>query len=601
MKYIRYPKFKMFCLSKKSEAAHQVRRSIRIVLLCLLFLCCAKASWGVPLLVISGDENGFNSLLGSDSLEMRTTSRGANRQAVWGWKYSRSSGENFYQDYLDLIGRDPFLNQGRHFLSPMDAAKRRWAITPDTRAFLLIDTFAYEPDSHKRPDWQRTLMEKVAEAVFAGGTAFISGKAWPFAAFLADKGGVGLRFQAVPSFSMASQVINARVAPKLARIIGDRGHKVVVSPGAYYPQVLLYNQGRTLVDGNIGGSTIPLAMEFPVGKGRVVYMSFSALPNLSRSAPPEARRLTRELVAHFLKERMKWDETRFIGDGIDAGALDVDGADMQELFFCLGRRLEIQCNLKGEVSCIVFSHSSQPSTFGLEITPMPSEAARVLDVSLYSPDGNLFERKKINGEKITFNIPSSLRKVDVNETWSAQIEQTDGHSARALFMGIFVANSPTVDVGETGSDPEAWKAPLNLIYSDQPNPILKGASNPASVDIFIGKGGRTTYIGGTGDNIYTWETMGGHYTIVNGAGRSAASGVLTIGEQAEFTETKISRNGENLVITLRDEQKQIIGSVTVIEWYTRPSAKLQVVSFIGRHDFQTDEIDAWAYHEGLLK
>ena len=49
---------------------------------------------------------------------------------------------------------------------------------------------------------------------------------------------------------------------------------------------------------------------------------------------------------------------------------------------------------------------------------------------------------------------------------------------------------------------------------------MRNASNPASVDVFVGGPGDDTYVGGNGENLYTWELRGGDDTIVNNSAKS---------------------------------------------------------------------------------
>lgn len=564
------------------------------VLLSVMFFN-PKMSWGLGILVVSGDENGFYQLLHTNSQPFSA--------AIAEWPYAMKNGEETYIQYLDLIAADPFLNQSFRVLSPQDVAAR-WRIDsnhiPD---LVLIDSFSYERDPGKRPVSQKILMEKVAKSAINGAIVILSGQAWPFVEYLADKANTGPLFHDdTPVFSSATR-INVNLNDELSRILGDDPVQVVIGAGsrelsADTPEY------QVLAVGNFDSRRIPVAMEFSMGRGRVIYSAFTTEANLRQDASPQTKRLVREMVARLLKMLMKKKGAlqltaalREENPGMNADSFDLEGADVQELLFCMGRRLEVRCDLAGDVSLFLFPLEEigfQLLRLGLEPIIMPTDGLRILDVSLYSPDGRLFDRQKVNGTNVVFRIPASTRSESPGEAWTVQIDQANSFSPRTLFMAVFVATSPSLTPGEPGIDPNARTAHLNFISSDVRDPVLKGVSNPASVDVFLGKGGRTTYVGGTSDNVYSWESEGGHYTIVNGSGKSAPSGVLMIGEPADFSESIVTRSRQNLVITLRDENKKVVGSVTIQDWFLREEAKLGTVFFLHGPEMRPEEIEWWS-------
>ena len=56
--------------------------------------------------------------------------------------------------------------------------------------------------------------------------------------------------------------------------------------------------GGVIIDpNNVSLRRYPMAVEFPLGKGKVVYTSFSVEPNISPNSSPEIKTVIRELVA----------------------------------------------------------------------------------------------------------------------------------------------------------------------------------------------------------------------------------------------------------------------------------------------------------------
>lgn len=565
------------------------------IFLSVAFLGAAQPTWGLPTLLISGDEKGLVRL-------MKTSETYSPRLSEFQvkWPYSISYDEKNLSKYLELVDLDPFLNQSFTLLSPREAGERWLASSAKDVKLVLIESYPYEPEPAQRPPWETLLMNKTLTAASHGGTVLICGRAWAFARHLAEYAGVDLSFYDTPFFER--KAVDVLLNPDMARILGKGPMQMLF--GSDDGLLPVAGVGlRVLLEGRIGTKHVPLAVEFSLDKGTVIYSAVTVESNLMEGTPPQGRRVVRELLARPLKAQAARYETKRLAGVLSkqnpqkqytVADLDSEGADVQELLFCASRRMEVRCNLEGNVSLILTP--LEFTSIGMDLSNPSPGVLNILDVSLYAPDGRLFERKKVNGTSVIFNIPDGRKK---NESpWTLQLNQANGFAPRRLFMAIFASDTPNWNTGDPGHDSRAHLAHLNFISSDQDNVILRGASNPASLDIFVGGKGRTTCVGGTGDNIYSWETEGGHYTIVNGAGKKEPSGMLWLGGPMKAAMTQIRREGQNLVITLRDDAKKPLGSVTVRDWFANSAAKLQVVAFEHGPELQWDEIEAWGNQPG---
>ena len=233
-------------------------------------------------------------------------------------------------------------------------------------------------------------------------------------------------------------------------------------------------------------------------------------------------------------------------------------------------------------------------TLGLDMPP--SERLRSLDVSLYAPGGELFERQRIYGTRVSFPVPHNYYM----GTWKMRINEARGFTPRQVVVAMSIDGLHNLHSGDPGFNPRAHMAFFNLIEGTGDTGYLIGASNPASVDVFIGGGGNVTYLGGAFENIYTWGMDGGHITIVNNAIKTEPSGILWVGEGPALEALVMERSGNNMLITLRDESSQALGSVTVNGWFSNPGNKLAMIYFEGYIAMSTEMIENWIETGGWL-
>ena len=259
-------------------------------------------------------------------------------------------------------------------------------------------------------------------------------------------------------------------------------------------------------------------------------------------------------------------------------------SDSMEMRHTAERRMEIERAASGDVTFVL---QVTDNTLGLD---RPSaETLKTLDVSLFMPDGTLFRRQKINGTRMFFQVPSGVGPDD--GLWSMEIHEAKGATPHQLLVALCTEGLHELDAGDPGYDPNAGMASLNLISSDKSGDVLRGASHPGSVDVFLGGRGGETYVGGTGNNLYIWETGGGRKTIVNDTSRAEPSGVLWIGDGVDLTRMSMTRSGNDLVIALPDEDGAP-GSVTVQGWYAGNGRKLAMVSFWGWLEMTAEEVES---------
>ncbi|MDR3231785.1 MAG: C10 family peptidase [Synergistaceae bacterium] len=381
---------------------------------------------------------------------------------------------------------------------------------------LLID----EPDSRGSDSWPVALLDGAEELARRGGVVCVAGNSQSFARALADRAGT-------PAISF------------------DTG-----------------------------------AVEFGLGQGKVVCAPFIADPGIAASQ--ESGRIARELVAGLLRYAQERREIRRLSeepDAWDRRSIDLTfisdfDCDSLELGAALSRDFEVS-RASGDVT---FALQATGLTLGLD--GLPAEAFRILDVSLFAPDGELFGRRRVRGTRVSFPVSAdSVTQRGHAGVWKMRINEARGFTLRQVLVALRVTGLRRLDDGDPGYDPDAWRAAYNLISGDAGAEVLVGASNPASADVFLGGGGDDMYLGGTGDNIYTWEPRGGYDTIVNNATKTAPSGLLWIGREPE-SRMNLERAGDDLVVTLRDgsANARILGSVTVRGWFTAPGMKLATIS-----------------------
>ena len=84
--------------------------------------------------------------------------------------------------------------------------------------------------------------------------------------------------------------------------------------------------------------------------------------------------------------------------------------------------------------------------------------------------------------------------------------------------------------------------------------------------------------------------MPGDDTIVNDSAKST----LWIGGGTDLSAIGVERVGNDLVITLRDENKTRLGSVTVRGWYSGAGKKLKEIAFADGVSLTAEEVESWA-------
>ncbi|CAM1378876.1 C10 family peptidase [Fretibacterium fastidiosum] len=478
-----------------------------------------------------------------------------------------------------------------------------------TDAFF-VDTFPYNTFlslGAGRFPWIGELMTKAEKVAADGGIVFICGESWPFAQRLAARAGKPLGFYSKGAIRHTSpNAVGVDLKGRLAKETGMGRVAVQFTPDLEAP--LMYKSLpdgiRILAMGEVvvltGGPTslgaerqfFPMAVEFDLGKGKVIYTSFTADPNLSVAASPEAKKLMRELVAgpvRYAQERRTTREAaaELSKAGVSGDAVQRDSLGSMELGRAASRDFEVECSLSGDVTFVL---QVTDQRLGLDLPP--TETLHALDVSLFTPDGELFARQKLNGTRASFAVSADVAPEGVDRvgTWRMKLNEAKGFMPRQVVVAFCLEGVHPLDNGDPGYDPNAWQATLNVISGDDGANVLVGASNPASVDVFIGGPGDDTYVGGSGENLYTWELRGGDDTIVNDSAKST----LWIGSGVELSAMGVERVGKDIVITLLDENKRRLGSVTVRDWYSGAGKKLREIAFADGLSLTAEEVESWA-------
>lgn len=478
-----------------------------------------------------------------------------------------------------------------------------------TDAFF-VDTFPYNDLlslGAGRFPWVGELMTKAEKVATDGGIVFICGESWPFAQRLAAKAGKPLGFYSKGAIRHTSpNAVGVDLKGRLAKETGMGRVAVQFTPDLETPLMYksLSDGIRILAMGEVvvltGSPTnpgaerqfFPMAVEFDLGKGKVIYTSFTADPNLSAAASPEAKRLMHELVAGPVRYAQERRTTREAVAELNkaGGSGDVvqrDSLGSMELGKAASRDFEVECSLSGDVTFVL---QVTGQTLGLDLPP--AETLHALDVSLFTPDGELFARQKLNGTRASFAVSADVAPEGVDRvgTWRMKLDEAKGFTPRQVVVAYCLEGLHPLDNGDPGYDPNAWQAVLNVVSGDDGANVLVGASNPASVDVFIGGPGDDTYVGGSGENLYTWELRGGDDTIVNDSAKS----MLWIGGGTDLSAMGVERVGNDLVITLRDENKARLGSVTVRGWYSGAGKKLREIAFADGLSLTAEEVESWA-------
>ena len=478
-----------------------------------------------------------------------------------------------------------------------------------TDAFF-VDTFPYNTFlslGAGRFPWISELMTKAEKVAADGGIVFICGESWAFAQRLAARAGKPLGFYSKGAIRHTSpNAVGVDLKGRLAKETGMGRVAVQFTPDLEAP--LMYKSLpdgiRILAMGEVvvltGGPTslgaerqfFPMAVEFDLGKGKVIYTSFTADPNLSAAASPEAKKLMRELVAgpvRYAQERRTTREAaaELSKAGVSGDAVQRDSLGSMELGRAASRDFEVECSLSGDVTFVL---QVTDQRLGLDLPP--TETLHALDVSLFTPDGELFARQKLNGTRASFAVSEDVAPEGVDRvgTWRMKLNEAKGFTPRQVVVAFCLEGVHPLDNGDPGYDPNAWQATLNVVSGDDGANVLVGASNPASMDVFIGGPGDDTYMGGSGENLYTWELRGGDDTIVNDSAKST----LWIGSGVELSAMGVERVGKDIVITLRDENKTRLGSVTVRDWYSGAGKKLREIAFADGLSLTAEEVESWA-------
>jgi len=478
-----------------------------------------------------------------------------------------------------------------------------------TDAFF-VDTFPYNTFlslGAGRFPWIGELMTKAEKVAADGGIVFICGESWPFAQRLAARAGKALGFYSKGAIRhMSPNAVEVDLKGRLAKETGMGRVAVQFTPDLEAPlmykslpdgiRILAMGEVSVLTGGptNLGAEWqfFPMAVEFDLGKGKVIYTSFTAAPNLSAAASPEAKRLMRELVVgpvRYAQERRTTREAAAeMGKAGGSGdAVQRDSLGSMELGKAASRDFEVECSLSGDVTFVL---QVTDQTLGLDLPP--TETLHALDVSLFTPDGELFSRQKLNGTRASFAVSADVAPEGADRvgTWRIKLNETKGFTPRQVVVAFCLEGLHRLDNGDPGYNPNAWQAALNVVSGDDGANVLVGASNPASVDVFVGGPGDDTYVGGNGENLYTWELRGGDDTIVNNSAKST----LWLGGGTDLSAMGVERVGNNIVITLRGENKTKLGSVTVRDWYSGAGKKLREVAFADGLSLTAEEVESCA-------
>jgi hypothetical protein len=186
---------------------------------------------------------------------------------------------------------------------------------------LFVETFPYSTFLNMGSfPWINELIDKAENVARNGGIVYIAGESWPFAWTLAIRAGMSLNFYAENAIQpYHSGLTTLRLHPDLAKETGVDSAVAVFFPDVHGPVINPANTGgagmKFLAQGDIvagaGGVVIdpgdvnlrryPMAVEFPLGKGKVIYTSFSLEPNIHSSSSQEIKTVMREFMARPLR------------------------------------------------------------------------------------------------------------------------------------------------------------------------------------------------------------------------------------------------------------------------------------------------------------
>lgn len=141
-----------------------------------------------------------------------------------------------------------------------------------------------------------------------------------------------------------------------------------------------------------------------------------------------------------------------------------------------------------------------------------------------------------------------------------------------------------------------------IVYDISPDEALpareipEDATWPPGVEPHIGGPGDDVHVGRGSWDVYVWEMGGGDDVIVNDprGEREGPSGTLWIGEGHDLAAMEISREGDDIVVTLRGHGGARAGSVTVRGWYAAPGDALAMIDLAGGVALTTEDVEAWA-------
>ncbi|MCL2147280.1 MAG: C10 family peptidase [Synergistaceae bacterium] len=484
---------------------------------------------------------------------------------------------------------------------------------PENTDVLFVESFPYIDYVFMYP-WINELVNKAEIVAQNGGTVYITGHSWFFAKTLANRAGMSLNFfgENEPRYWYQSHVL-LDLNEDLKNATGLNQAIAVFTPDVHAPVINPLGTGngiKNLAAGEIYVQTgtplnpmveirrYPMAIEFPLGEGKVVYSSFTVEPNISAAAMPEIKKVVHALVSEPLKMAKNKQEAREILKELPFLTMnDINLKKMvsKALMNALSQDFEVECSSPGNVTFVL---KVTDLTLGLDV---PSEETlHTLDVSLYTPDDELFGRQRVNGTRVSFPVSadSSQTPQDYIGVWRMRVNEAIGFTPHQALVAMCIEGLHQLDNGDPGYDPYAFMAYLNIIEGTNGADYLVGASNPASIDFFVGKNGADTYLGGAYDNIYTWEMGGGNKTVVNNGTKTEPSGILLIDEGPDLMHLGMDRAGDNLVITLKDEDEQALGSVTIQGWFTSPGNKLELIHFINHFEMTAEEIETWVDYGG---
>jgi len=107
----------------------------------------------------------------------------------------------------------------------------------------------------------------------------------------------------------------------------------------------------------------------------------------------------------------------------------------KELQYALSSDFEMWCDFPGNVTFVL---KVANMAFGLDMPPV--ETSYIFDVSLFTPDGRLFERQKVEGNSISFSVPADTSPTpkDYIGKWRMKVHETEGVTPRQVLIAMCI-------------------------------------------------------------------------------------------------------------------------------------------------------------------